>query len=229
MIGIYKITNTLNGKMYIGQSVNVEKRLKDHKNPYNWAREYHKPLYQAFKEDGIKNFIFEIIEQCKREELDEKEIFWINHYDACENGYNVRSGGGGVAGDNHPLHKLTEQDVRDIRTKYNNHERRKEVYQLYKDKIGESGFGKIWKGESWQHIMPEVYTPENKDFHLHNTGNSGSSNGRSRLTEKDVRAIRLRRKNGEKLSEVYKDYQDFLTKGSFTNVWSYQNWKNIIV
>lgn len=45
--------------------------------------------------------------------------------------------------------------------------------------------------------MPEVYTPENKEFHLHNTGNKGSSNGRSRLTEDDVRAIRIRRKNGE--------------------------------
>ena len=35
--------------------------------------------------------------------------------------------------------------------------------------------------------------------------------------------------NGEKLSDVYADYEHLLTKGSFTNVWSYQNWKNIVV
>ena len=77
--------------------------------------------------------------------------------------------------------------------------------------------------------MEEVYTEEIKEFHKHNTANKGSKNGRSRLTEEDVKTIRIRRKNGEILSEVYKDYADRITYGSFTNVWTYQNWKNIIV
>jgi hypothetical protein len=66
--------------------------------------------------------------------------------------------------------------------------------------------------------MPEVYTEENRNFHKHNSGNKGSGNGRAKLTEQDVYDIRLRRKNGETLSEVYEDYKDLLTKGSFTNV-----------
>lgn len=77
--------------------------------------------------------------------------------------------------------------------------------------------------------MPEVYTSENKAFHKHNTSNSGSRNGRSKLNENDVRIIRLRRKNKEKLLDVYQDYCDKITYGSFTNIWTYQNWKNIIV
>ena len=77
--------------------------------------------------------------------------------------------------------------------------------------------------------MPEVYTDENKKYHSCNTGNKGSSNGRSRLTEDDVRDIRLRRKQGESSRDVYEDYKHLLTFGSFTNVWSYQNWHNIIV
>lgn len=77
--------------------------------------------------------------------------------------------------------------------------------------------------------MPEVYTQENKDFHKHNTANTGSKNGRARLTENEVYEIRLRRKNGEKLSDVYVDYSDRMTYKSFSNVWTYQNWKNIIV
>lgn len=141
----------------------------------------------------------------------------------------MTTGGEDNVGSAHPNHKLTDEDIIDIRIRYNNLERRKEVYELYKNRIGESGFGKIWKGESWQHIMPEVYTPENKEFHLHNTGNKGSSNGRSRLTEDDVRTIRIRRKNGEQLKDVYEDYKDKLTRGSFSNVWCYQNWKEIVV
>ena len=62
--------------------------------------------------------------------------------------------------------------------------------ELYKDKIGPSGFKKIWQGITWSNIMPEVYTPENKAFHAKNTGQKGSTNGRALLTEKDVYEIR---------------------------------------
>lgn len=229
MIGIYKITNKLNNHSYIGLSTKLEERWKYHQNPYNQKRESNKTLYKAFAKYGIENFTFEILEECSIQELGEKEKYYIAKYDTYYNGYNMTSGGEDNVGDAHPRHKLSEKDVIDIRIRYNNLERRKEVYELYKNRIGESGFGKIWKGESWQHIMPEVYTPENKEFHLHNTGNKGSSNGRARLTEEDVRAIRIRKKNGEQLKDVYNDYKNKLTKGSFSNVWYYQNWKNIVV
>ena len=229
MIGIYKITNQLNNHSYIGLSTKVEERWKYHQSPYNQQRESYKSLYKAFEKYGIKNFTFEILEECSIQELGEKEKYYIAKYDTYKNGYNMTTGGENNVGSAHPNHKLTDEDIINIRIRYNNLERRKEVYELYKDRIGESGFGKIWKGESWQHIMPEVYTLENKEFHLHNTGNKGSSNGRSRLTEEDVRNIRIRRKNGEQLKDVYEDYKDKLTKGSFTNVWSYQNWKDIVV
>lgn len=229
MIGIYKITNKLNGHSYIGQSTNIENRWKAHKNPYNWEREIRKPLYLAFKKYGIENFSFEVIEQCDSDMLDSKEKFWIDYYNTYKNGYNQTSGGEDNHGDNHPGHKLTSDDVIAIRIRYNNHERRKDVYLDYNNRIGESGFNKIWKGETWKDILPEVYTLENKTFHSKNTSNSGSSNGRAKLTEEEVYSIRLRRKNGENIREVYQDYQDKLTYGSFTNVWTYQNWKNIVV
>ena len=46
---------------------------------------------------------------------------------------------------------------------------------------------------------------------------------------KDVYNIRLRKKNGESSSHVYEDYKDLISKGSFRNIWSYQNWKNVVV
>lgn len=78
--------------------------------------------------------------------------------------------------------------------------------------------------------MPEVYTEENKDFHLHNTGQKGSENGRSKLTEEDVYKIRVRKKNGEKAEDVYEDYKSLgITFGSFKNTWHGYNWKHVIV
>ena len=229
MIGIYKITNKINGNSYIGQSIHIEKRIKEHKLKYNWEREKNKTLYQAFQKYGIENFSFEIIEECEPDILDNREQFWIDYYDTYKNGYNMTCGGETNYGDNHPRHRLTNEDVIAIRVRYNNKERKNVVYEDYKNRIGESGFSKIWKGETWKHIMPEVYTIENRTFHSNNTGNSGSKNGRARLTEQDVYNIRLRRKNGEILSQVYEDYKHLITYGSFTNVWTYQNWKNITV
>lgn len=229
MIGIYKITNLINGHSYIGLSTNIEKRWSYHKTQYNWEREKNKSLYQAFIKYGIDNFKFEVLEECSVEQLSEKEIYYINKYDTFKNGYNSTTGGENNQGESHPRHKLTELDIIDIRTRYNNLERKQDVYSLYSNRIGESGFHKIWNGDTWQNILMEVYTEDNKKFHLHNTSNKGSKNGRARLTEDEVRDIRKRRKNGENLNDVYQDYKDRLTKGSFSNIWSYQNWKNIIV
>lgn len=233
MTGIYKITNKINGNSYIGLSVNIEQRWQQHKNRYKNIndKEYNKTLYRAFRKYGIENFTFEIIEQCQEHELKEKEIYWIAYYNTYAKGYNETIGGDMICigGENHPNHKLTEKDIRTIRYYYKNKARKQDVYSLYKNCIGESGFHKIWNGTTWPKIMTEVYTRDNKDFHKHNTSNKGSKNGRAKLTENDVKNIRLRRKNGEKLLEVYQDYADKITYGSFTNVWTYQNWKNIIV
>ena len=73
MIGIYKITNTINQKSYIGQSNFIERRLAQHKSPYEQERFSNKPLYQAFKKYGIENFTFEVIEECSVEDLDIRE------------------------------------------------------------------------------------------------------------------------------------------------------------
>lgn len=229
MIGIYKITNLINNDAYIGQSIDIENRFKEHKNLYNWNRESNKNLYKAFIEFGLENFIFEVIEECSEEQLTEREQYWIAYYNTYPNQYNMTPGGQYNAGECHPNHKLTKQDIIDIRIRYNNKERKQDVYLDYNTRIGESGFHKIWTGESWKNIMPEVYTIENKEFHLHDTSNKGSKNGRSKLTEEEVKEIRLRKKNGEKLSVVYQDYANKLTYKSFVNVWSYQNWKSIIV
>lgn len=87
--GIYKITNNINGKMYIGQSVDIYDRWIKEKAPS--ASKY--ALQKAFDKYGRENFTFEIIERLKLEELDEREIYWIAYYDTYNNGYNETLGG----------------------------------------------------------------------------------------------------------------------------------------
>lgn len=232
MIGIYKITNKINNKSYIGQSTCIERRFAQHKSPYEQQRFSEKPLYKAIHKYGINNFTFEVLEECSVEELDIREKFYIKYYKTLchEHGYNVCSGGENNEGENHPRHKLTEQDIIDIRTRYANKERCKEVEKLYSDRIGHSGFSKIWKGETWTYIMPDIYTEENKQYHLHDTGQKGSENGRAKLEENDVIAIRMRKNNGESFDSVYQDYIfTGMTKRSFYNVWNGYNWKHITI
>ncbi len=233
MIGIYKITNKVNQKKYVGCSQNIEERFKAHiRNSKNKnSREYDKVLYRAFRKYGLDNFVFEIVEECSLETMFKREIFFIEKL-CSDKDYNQTIGGdcSGIDnyGEKHGKSKLNEDDVIDIRNRYFNHERKKEVYKLYSHKIGESGFHKIWNGSTWTKTNMKVYTEENKKFHRSNTGNSGDTNGKSKLTRENVIDIRTRRKNGEKRQDVYKDYQS-ITEGSFKNLWYGYTWKSIIV
>lgn len=85
MIGIYKITNKITGKSYIGQSIDIKRRWREHINRIGCLSNQ---LYIDFQKFGIENFDFSIIEECKREELNDREIYWINYYDTYNNGYN---------------------------------------------------------------------------------------------------------------------------------------------
>lgn len=82
--GIYKIKNVIDGKIYIGQSVNVQRRLKVHKNRLTKGSHENNYLQNAVIKYGIDNFTFEIIEFCKLDLLDEKERFYISFYNSIE-------------------------------------------------------------------------------------------------------------------------------------------------
>ena len=94
-VGIYKIQNLINGKIYIGQSVNIEKRWSNEKasafDINDKAYEY--PLSRAFRKYGLENFVFSIVEETSIENLDDKERYWINYYNSFFNGYNQTLGG----------------------------------------------------------------------------------------------------------------------------------------
>lgn len=92
--GIYKITNINTQQCYIGQSVDVAQRWKDHvKCGLGIDASATNKLYNNMQKDGVWNFSFELLEQCPRELLNEKEKFWINLYQSDKFGYNSTKGG----------------------------------------------------------------------------------------------------------------------------------------
>ncbi len=97
MAYIYKITNNINQKVYIGQTIMTPaQRWQKHRSDAKLNKPY--PLYRAINKYGIDNFSFEILEEVKIEELDEKERYYINLYRSYinfedSNGYNATLGG----------------------------------------------------------------------------------------------------------------------------------------
>lgn len=91
---IYKITNKVNNKCYIGQTIKtVKKRFQQHCNNYNKSYFSQIALYQAIKKYGLDNFICEQLEEVENEQLNEREKYWIKFYDSYYNGYNSTLGG----------------------------------------------------------------------------------------------------------------------------------------
>lgn len=86
---IYKVTNKVNGKVYIGQTRrSVEFRWKQHIKSKD-CYDFHK----AIKEYGVANFEVTTLEECPVEELNSREIYWISKYNSFKNGYNMTKGG----------------------------------------------------------------------------------------------------------------------------------------
>ena len=107
MVGIYKITNQLNNKAYIGQSVHIERRWKEHIQQNNNSN-----IYQAIVKYGIDNFKFEILEECDITELNQKEIYYIQKYNTISPfGYNITTGG---QQSNENFNYIDKQKVDDI-------------------------------------------------------------------------------------------------------------------
>lgn len=96
MAYIYKITNQLNNKIYIGKTLlTPEKRFKEHCRDAFKATEKHRPLYSAMNKYGIENFKIEVVEECNDKILSDREKYWIEYYGSFKNGYNATIGGDG--------------------------------------------------------------------------------------------------------------------------------------
>lgn len=91
--GIYKITCIKTGEIYIGKSTDVKSRWQQHcKSAFNCGTIAHSLLHTKMKQYGIEQFTFELVEQVPKEQLSEREKFYINFYQTKETGLNERNG-----------------------------------------------------------------------------------------------------------------------------------------
>lgn len=96
---IYKITNKINGKVYIGQTIRtIQDRWKEHIR-YSFTTEkgksYNSILHKAIRKYGVDAFDIEEVEHCDNDSVIEREEYWIKYYNSAKGGYNISLGGHG--------------------------------------------------------------------------------------------------------------------------------------
>lgn len=215
MKGIYKFTNLKNNKVYIGKSTDIERRFQAHKRNHlnsNLA-EYNTKFYRALRKYGFESFSFEILEQdmlFTEEELNQKELFYIQFYKSTQDeyGYNIQNGGEqtGVP------RKITEEQVLEIKhLLMNSSIAMTEIGEKFQ--IQTSMVSLINSGKAWNYIGPTDY-PLRKNSFEHN---KGEQNNNSKITEIEVMDIRKRYVK-ESLDNIYIDYKDKLSYSGFKKV-----------
>ena len=204
--GIYKL-NYPNGKIYIGLSCDIKRRMYEHNNSNRLNTHYQAPCDLAIKKYGTfeEIEILELVEDINN--LPERESDWINYYHSNnkESGYNLTSGGdsSGLQGEKSPKAVFTDSQVLDIRKRRYNGERKKDVYKDYSN-FSFSTFEHIWLGRGYPEVGREYLIPTNSISRQEysSKANQGSNNNKAKLNEDMVREIRKRYDSGESPTDI---------------------------
>ena len=185
--------------MYVGLSVDIEKRWKRHKYELKNNSHHNEYLQRTWNKYGKGCFNFEIIELCDSSLLNKREIFWINYYNSYKDGYNSTSGGEGRSG--YHLTKETKDKIRKNRGHYRH-------TQETKNKISE-----IQKGRK----LTKEWKKNISKAHKENIKNGSITPNTYNLTnhiEKTKRKIKCYNKNGE----IVGTYQSIQGAGRELNI-----------
>lgn len=188
--GIYKITNKINQKSYIGQSINIERRFKQHtKAKFGFA------IHKSFKKYGMDNFAFEVLYECPNEEMNKWETFYITIFGTlAPNGYNLNMGGDGKETSEETKKKMSDQR-KGTKTGSNNHM-----------------FGKVLSEETKQLISKHSAGSNNPMF-----GHTGDKNSKSKkIIVDDVEYVGIR-ETARKLNISYNILKGRLRSGRYQN------------
>lgn len=166
---IYKYTNTINNKVYVGQTVNPRQRKSAHSSSSGNinSSEYDKPFYVDIRKYGWDNFIYEVLEECDISDTRERENFYIDRFNSIEEGYNICGGSEGWSDERRRYHSelkqfkntpLDYEDVVYIRQSYLDGKKPSELYPEFKHIFTHYfSFMNVWAGARYAYVMPEVF------------------------------------------------------------------------
>lgn len=206
---VYKITNLINGKIYIGKTFNINTRWEKHiKIAENKEEKAYQYLHKSINKYGVENFIIEELENnLTEQESFEKEKFWIKTLNSknCDVGMNLTDGGEGASG-----LKWSEHSRDKIRGE-NNHNFGKELSLETKEKLSQALSGENNPFYNKKHSEETIIFLKNRPISeeqrkLSSEGTRGSNSPRAKLTEEKVLKIREMFSNGisqKNISELF--------------------------
>ena len=223
---IYKIYNIQfpNGKVYIGQTINVHSRWREHLREA--AIGNNTKVYKAMRKYKIDISCFSIIEDniLTLEESNAKEEYYIAKYDSWHNGYNCNSGGNNIEhiiGENHPFAILTDQELYELRQiRASKIYTFKQVFEFYKDRLSYSGFEKYWNYETRASIASEWNTQELTKFYKYDKRSCiGEFHVNSKLSNDEVLKIRTKYWiEGIKMKDIWESYKELYSLSGFRKI-----------
>ena len=211
--GIYLIENLINHKKYIGQSIHIEKRWKDHQILYKDHFENCPLLYKAFEKYGVQNFSFSILEEvADKNQLTQKETEYIILLNTLSpNGYNCVLPSELNKGINNYKNKLTLEQVNTIKSQLKNTKIAiNTIAEQYQ--VAFSTIYRINKGEIWSDPKESYPLRLSNDL-----ARKGSNNGRAIFSEEEVYEIRKRYVD-HTINELYPDYKDKCSLSGFKKI-----------
>lgn len=182
--GVYKIINLITEKVYVGSAVDIERRWCEHKRGLNYNRHHSHKLQNSANKHGIENFIFELIEECDKELLIEREQYWMDLLCSVVNGYNVAPTAGNCLGRVHSEKskiKMSNYWKEYWKTHDNfNKGKTQETSKETRDKLS-----KAFKGRSYEELYgPEKAREMREKRRLSALGKKHSDETKKKLSEK---------------------------------------------
>ena len=199
--GVYENFNMVNGKSYIGQSTNITQRLSRHKSELRHNKHQNLHLQNAWNKYGEHSFLFNILEYCNIDELDDIERYYINIWNLTNSqyGYNVESGGN--------LNKTLSEKTR----KKISESKKGKTHSLETRKKMSENNARYWQGKTLSEETRKKMSENN-----------------ARYWEGKKRSKRTKKKISESMSEVHNTTGFFRVSKNKKNsckqgfIWNYQ-------